>query len=375
MDLGFYEEQQLLQRSARDVLAKECSPAMVRRLHESEKRFSSALWKQMAELSWLGLSFDAKYGGLGADLVTVAALAEELGRACDPTPYLDTVIACGMLLAHFADEAQRARLLPKLVDGSLLVSLAVLEEDACYAPESIRLRAREEQGAYVLRGAKRFVLNVHLCDLLLVAVRTAEPSVSGQGITLLLMDPKSAGIEAVPLRALALGKQFEVRFDEVRVPIENRVGLVDAAWPAIERSVTRTAAIASAMAVGGARRVLEMTVDYVKLRVQFGRPIGAFQAVQHQLANIWTDVETAWLASYEAISLLSEGLAADAQVALAKSWACETFVHTCLTAHQLFGGLGYMWESDLHLFTRKAKDLELAWGTPRFYRKNLAKFL
>jgi len=368
MDLGFDEEQQLLQRSARNVLSKECSPAMVRQLHESEMRFSTVLWKQMAELSWLGLPFDPKHGGLGAE-------AEELGRACDPTPYLNTVVACGMLLANFADGVQQARLLPKLVDGSLLVSWAVLEEDACYAAESIRLQARTEPGAYVLRGAKRFVENAHLCDYLLLAVRTAEPSASGEGITLLLVDPKSAGVTLVPLRSLAHGKHFELRFDEVSVPIENRVGPEGAAWPAIERSVERTAAIACVMAVGGARRVLEMTVDYVKLRVQFGRPIGAFQAVQHQLADMWTDVETAWLATYEAISFLDEGLAAHAQVALAKSWACETFVHTCLTAHQLFGGLGYMWESDLHLFTRKSKDLELSWGTPRSYRKKLAKFL
>lgn len=375
MDLAFNEEQQSLKQSARKFLEKECPPALVRAVEADERGFPRGLWERMAQLEWLGLPFDERYGGLGADLVTLAALVEELGRACDPTPYLPTVVASGLLLQDAASEPLKQEILPRIVRGEGLVTLAVLEADGRYAPESIQLRAEERQGRFVLSGAKLFVENAHIVDSLVVAVRSDKGSDPSQGITLVLVDPKSKGITLTPLHSVGHNKLFEVTFDAVTVSQDRIVGMRDEAWPYLDKAIKRTAAIQCAAAVGGAQRVLEMTVAYAKVRVQFDKPIGSFQAVQHHCANMWMDVETAWLATYEAICQLNEELPADEQIAVAKAWASEAYTRTCLTAHQIHGGVGFMMEYDLQLWTRQAKAMESAWGTPDWYRRQLAKVL
>lgn len=375
MDLGFNEEQQSLKASARKFLEKECPPALVRQIDADERGFPQVLWEQMAQLAWLGLPFEERYGGLGADLVTLAALVEELGRACDPTPYLSTVVASGLLLQDAASEQQKQEILPRITRGEALVSLAVLEADGCYAPESIRMPAEAALGALVLNGVKLFVENAHIVDHLLVAVRTCAEPGQAQGITLLLVDPKSKGISLSRLPSLGQNKLFEVTFEGVAVPRDQVVGPPHDAWPHLARAIKRTAAIQCAAAVGGAQRVLEMAVEYANVRVQFGKPIGSFQAVQHHCANMWMDVETACLATYDAICQLNEGLPADDKIAIAKAWTGEAYTRTCLTAHQIHGGIGFMMEYDLQLWTRKAKAMEADWGTPDWYRRELAKML
>jgi 3-oxocholest-4-en-26-oyl-CoA dehydrogenase beta subunit len=375
VDLGFNEEQQSLKASARKFLEKECPPALVRQVETDARGVPQALWEQMAQLAWLGLPFAERYGGLNADLVTLAALVEELGRACDPTPYLSTVVASGLLLQDAASETHKQAILPRIARGEALVSLAILETDGRYAPESIRLSAAADRGAFVLNGVKLFVEHAHIADHLLVAVRTAAAPDPAQGITLLLVDPKSKGISLSRLDALGPDKLFEVGFDAVAVPREHVVGAAHTAWPQLATTIKRTAALQCAAAVGGAQRVLEMTVDYAKERVQFDKPIGSFQAVQHHCANMWMDIETAWLATYQAICQLNQGQPADEQIAIAKAWTGEAYTRACLTAHQIHGGIGFMMEYDLQLWTRKAKAMEAAWGSPESYRRELARML
>jgi alkylation response protein AidB-like acyl-CoA dehydrogenase len=375
VDLGFTEEQQSLKAYARNFLAKECTPTLLRQLEADMRGFPEALWQQMAQLAWLGLPFEERYGGLGADLVTLAALVEELGRACDPTPYLSTVVACGLLLQDAASETQKQAILPRIARGSAIVSLAVLETDGRYAPGSVGLSAESQRGAFVLNGVKLFVDNAHIADHLLVAVRTTSGTDPASGITLLLVDPKSAGISLAPLPSLGHARLFEVRFEAVTVPQKHVVGTAHHAWPHLAATIKRAAGLQCAAAVGGAQRVLEMAVDYVKMRVQFDKPIGSFQAVQHHCANMWMDVETAWLATFQAICELNEGRPADEQIAIAKAWTSEAYTRACLTAHQLHGGIGFMMEYDLQLWTRQAKAQEAAWGSPDSYRRQLATML
>lgn len=375
MDLEFNEEQRMLKSSAREFLEKECPTTLVRRMEQDEQGYPQELWRKMAELGWLGLPFQEQYGGLGADLITLAALLEELGRACDPTPYFSTVVAGGLTLQDAASQQQKQDILPRVVSGELHLTLAIPEEEGSYTPETIRARAERRGDAFVLNGTKLFVENAHIADYILTAVRTADGPDRSKGVTLLLVDGKSPGLSLTPLSTIAQDKQFEVTLHNVEVPADRVLGQVDEAWPLLSRAIKRSAALQCAMAVGGARRVVEMTVEYVKMRVQFGRPIGTFQAVQHQCANMWMDAEAAWLATYEAIWRLQEGLPADESIALAKAWTGEAYTRTCLTAHQLHGGVGFMQEYDLQLWTRRAKAMELKWGTPLFFRQELAKAL
>jgi alkylation response protein AidB-like acyl-CoA dehydrogenase len=253
-----------------------------------------------------------------------------------------------------------------------MLSLASHEEAVLGRPQGQATVLRETAGGLRLDGRKYFVANAAESDFLLVSAALADTGET----CLALVAPRAAGVELVRLHSLAHPDLYEIRFLDVSLAPEQLLGR-HADLPArLAAAQERTAAFQSAAAVGGARRVLEMALDHARERVQFGKPIGSFQAVQHLLANAWSEVETAWLAAYEAITYLEAGLpGASDKVAIAKCASNDTFVRTCFTAHQVLGGMGYMWETDLHLWTRKAKEIELAQGGIYPCRQRLAASL
>ncbi|QDX81245.1 hypothetical protein B9N43_08325 [Denitratisoma sp. DHT3] len=372
MELDFTPEQQQIKDAVRRFLSRECPPSLVRRMREERIALPRDIWRRMAELGWLGLPFDESYGGSGGDWVTLAALVEELGRACDPTPFADCVLTCGWLLQDLGSEAQKQRWLPPLIEGELMLSLASHEEQALRDAGEPPTTLRKGDGGLRLSGRKGFVENAADADFLLVSAvmdGTGEPC-------LVMVAPRAEGVELIALHSLAHPNLYEVGFRDVALAPDQLLARGPDLPARLTAALDRTAAFQSAAAAGGARRVLEMALDYAKERQQFGKPIGSFQAVQHLLANAWSEVETAWLAAYEAITHLEADLpgAAD-KVAVAKCASNETFVRTCFSAHQVFGGMGYMWETDLHLWTRKAKEIEMACGGIYPYRRRLAASL
>ena len=372
MDLAFNAEQAQVQDAARRFLSRECPPALVRRVRDGAPSHAAALWAGMAGQGWLALPFDEAYGGLGADWVTLAAVLEELGRACDPTPFVDCVVTCGGIIQSVGSDAQKRRWLTALARGKLRVSLAMLESPSESSPGCIETRLESAAAGLRVSGRKLFVECAADADLLLVTAREAG---SGR-LRLVLIDPGAAGIELVRLHSLAHPHLYEVRLDGVAVDAGQVLGEPVDATAQLEAAIQRTAALQSAAAAGGAQKVLEMTVAHARERHQFGKPIGSFQAVQHLLADAWADVETARLAAYEAITELElRGGDADEKVAIAKCASSECFVRTCLTAHQIFGGMGFMWETDLHLWTRKAKEIEISCGGIGHWRRRLAERL
>lgn len=372
MDLAFNAEQAQVQDAARRFLSRECPPALVRRVRDGAPSHAAALWAGMAGQGWLALPFDEAYGGLGADWVTLAAVLEELGRACDPTPFVDCVVTCGGIIQSVGSDAQKRRWLTALARGKLRVSLAMLESPSESSPGCIETRLESAAAGLRVSGRKLFVECAADADLLLVTAREA----GSDRLRLVLIDPGAAGIELVRLHSLAHPHLYEVRLDGVAVDAGQVLGEPVDATAQLEAAIQRTAALQSAAAAGGAQKVLEMTVAHARERHQFGKPIGSFQAVQHLLANAWADVETARLAAYEAITELElRGGDADEKVAIAKCASSECFVRTCLTAHQIFGGMGFMWETDLHLWTRKAKEIEISCGGIGHWRRRLAERL
>lgn len=369
MDLELSQEQAQVKDAARRFLSRECPPELVRRVRESDLAHPRALWSRMAEQGWLGLPLSEAHGGLAADWVTLAVVLEELGRACDPTPFVDCAVTCGWLIQELGSESQRRRWLEPLARGELLVSLAMLEGPCESGPERIEMRLTARGSGILASGRKLFVERAADADLLLVVARDA-----GSGLLrLILVGPRTAGIELVRLHSLAHPHLFEVRFENVLIEADQVLGEPADAEAVLDAAIRRSAALQSAAAAGGAQRVLELTVAHARERRQFGRPIGSFQAVQHMLADIWAEVETARLAAYEAITELElGGAAAEEKVAIAKVASNESFLRTCLTAHQIFGGMGFMWETDLHLWTRKAKEIELAYGGLGTWRRRLA---
>lgn len=374
MDLEFNEQQQMLKASAREFFERECPTTFVRACEESEEGYSPNLWNKMAELGWLGMMIPPEFGGLGGTFTDLAALFEEMGRFVVPSPFSSTVVLCGIPIIEAGTPDQKKFFLPKIAAGEAIMALALTEASAHYTPESVEVSATTDGTDFIINGTKLFIEDAHIANYLLCVVRTNQnPQTSEDGITLLIVDTTSPGISISPLHTTALDKQFEVTFKNVRVTSDNLLGNLDQGWPVIQETLKKAIAMQCAEMVGGAERVLEMTVSYVNNRIQFGRPIGTFQSVQHTCADMAINIDNARLASYQAIYHLDAGLPAEKEIAMAKAWTSPTYKKVAQEAHQLHGGMGFMLEYDLHFWSRRAKSMELKFGVPDDHLEIFAK--
>ena len=373
MNLDFTEEQEMLKTSARDFLTNECPKTLVRELEEDEKGYSPDLWKKMAELGWMGLIIPEEYDGMQMQFLDLVILIEEMGRNIVPGPFFTTVVLGGQTILIGGSEEQKKELLPKLSNGELIMTMAITEPSASYGASGMNLKAQAQGDDYVLSGTKLFVENAHIADLIIVVARTKEGGKAEDGITLFLVDGKSAGLKAEIVPTIADDKLCEVTFNNVKVPKKNIIGAVDKGWP-IAVKVREQAALAKcAEMLGGADAVLEMTVAYVKDRVQYGRPIGAFQVIQHFCSNMWISVDTSRNIIYETAWKISEGIPASMEVAAAKGWLNEAYKFVAERGVQCHGAIGTTRDHDMGLYYRRAMAADLAYGDTDFQRELVAQ--
>jgi len=372
MDLGFDESQQMLKTSAREFLEQECPTSLVRAMEEDERGYTPELWSKIAELGWLGLTLPEQYGGLELSYFDLILILEEMGRAMLPGPFFSTVVLGAMTLMEAGSDAQKQEHLPKVANGETILTMALTEPTATYEPAGVQTTAKANGSDYVLNGTKLFVPDAQIADAMIVVARTTESGDASQGITLFLVDANNSGITITPLKTISGDKQAEVEFKDARVPASAVVGEVDKGWDTVSRILDLAAIGKCAEMLGGADRVLEMTTEYVKERVQFGRPIGSFQAVQHHCANMATDVEGCRYVAYQAAWRVSERLPAEREVAIAKAWVSDAYRRVCALGHQSHGAIGFTKEYDLQLFTRRAKVAEVAYGDTDFHREQVA---
>ncbi len=375
MDFALSEMQEMLKKMARDFLTKECSKQFVREMEEDQTGYSPELWKEMAELGWMALPFPEKYGGSEGSFSDLIILLEEMGRACLPSPFIPTVVLSGLTILDIGSEEQKEKFLPGITKGDLICTLALTEPSDSYAPENIACKATRTGDGYVINGTKLFVSDAHIADYLLVATGSSEASTQESKITLFLIDSKSPGITCTTLKTMACDKQFEVVFDNVPVPAENMVGEEGHAWEGIQRTLQRAAVAKCAEIVGGAEQVLEMTVSYAKERIQFGRPIGSFQVIQHYCAEMVTDIDGSKFNTYKSAWLLDEGLPSSKQVAIAKAWASEAYHRITALGHQIHGTIAFTRDMDVELYVRRAKAAEIAFGDADYHREIIAQEL
>jgi alkylation response protein AidB-like acyl-CoA dehydrogenase len=375
MDLGFSEEQEMLRTTARDFLTNECPAELVKQLAEDEKGYSPEMWKKMAELGWMGLTFPEEYDGMGMTFLDLVVLLEEAGRACLPGPYFSTVVLAGYTIMEAASEEQKKELLTKIANGDLIVTLAVTEPSARYEPDAITVKASPDKDDYVINGTKLFVPDANIADYIICVARTKDGTSPEEGLTLFLVDAKSPGISTTLLKTIAGDKQCEVTFEDVRVPKENIIGELDKGWPVVEKVLEKATVGLCAQMVGGAQKTLDMSVEYAKERVQFGRPIGSFQAIQHYCANMVTDVDGSKYITYEAAWKVSEGLPATMEVSMAKAWVNEAYRRVTLLGHQIHGAIGFCEDHDMPLYFKRAKGSEPTFGDADFHREMVAKQL
>jgi len=373
MDLGLTEEQDMLKTSARDFLQKECPKQLVRQLDESEEGYSPELWRKMAGLGWIGLPFPEEYGGGGGSFLDLVVLLETMGYNILPGPFFSTVVLGGLTILAAGNEEQKKRFLPEIASGGMILTLALTEPSARYDAASVKTTAVVRNGEYVINGTKLFVLDANVADFILCVARTKEATNPENGLTVFLVDTKSPGVKITLLKTLARDKQCEVIFDEVSVPKENMLGELNRGWPTVQGVLQRATVAKCAEMVGGAQAALDMAVAYAKERVQFNRPIGSFQAIQHYCANMVSDVDGSRFVTYKAAWKVSEGLPATFDVAVAKAWTSGAYGRVTLLAHQIFGAIGFTMDHDMHLYYRRAKAGEIMFGDGAFQRAIVAR--
>lgn len=378
MDFSYTKEQRMIQKAARDFLKKECSSDLIRQMEEDDKGFPPALWHKIAELGWLGLIFPVEYEGSGGsflDLIDLVILLQEMGRYLVPIPFLPTVILGGLPILYGGSERQKQEFLPKIVDGKLILSLAFTELEPVYNAAGINLRAIREGDDFLIQGTKLFVPYAHVADYLVCVTRTEEGDKKEDGITLFLIKGKHPGISYTVLKTLAGEKQCEVVFDRVRVSEKDILGEYNKGWEILKKVLQQATIAQCALMVGGAEEVLELTVAHAKNRVQFGRPIGSFQAIQHRCADMKVDLDGARFATYEAAWKMSQGLPCALEVSVAKAWVNRAYNRICAGGHQIHGGVGVMKDYDMELYSRRAKAAEFFLGDTNFHKEIVAEEL
>ena len=369
MDLGLSEEQELLKNTARDFLEKECPETLVREMEEDEKGYSPELWKKMAEQGWQGLLIPEQYGGAGFGYLDLIILIEEFGRALVPGPFISTQVGGVLPLLEGGTEQQKSYALPKIASGETIWTLAYTEPSARFDSEGVALEVKEEGNELVLNGTKLFTRDANVADFMTVVGR--RPGTKGDdGIELVIVNAKQPGVTITALKTIAADKQSEVKFENVRVPNESIIAGGAALLKKIQRKAT---VIECAYLVGLAQMDFEISVQYAKDRIQFGRPIGSFQAIQHKAADMVTDVDGARFIMYRAAWSVDEGEAdADMNVHMAKAWCSEATRRVVAHGQQIHGGIGFTKDYKIQLYFRRQKAAELAWGDADYHRELVA---
>ncbi len=373
MDLRFSEEQEALRNSARKFLQNEFDMESVLKMWEDERGYTEDTWRRMADLGWLGLRIPEEYEGLGLSFVDLAVLVEEMGRVAMPGPFLSTLLAAEAIIDAGSHE-QKEKVLPKIARGESKATLAIFEPAFHYDPRGVRLRAVPEGQAYLLNGTKLFVLDGHVSDLIVLAARTRQSEHPEEGITLFLVDEEVVGVSTQLLRTLDGGrKQCEMVFENVRIPASKVLGEVDRGWPTLRRTLNKGAVALSMEMVGGGQKVLDISVEYAKVRVQFDQPIGSYQAIKHKCAQMMLEVEAARsIAYYAAYTIDVGGQEADIASSVAKVYCSEMYRSAAVEGAQIFGAISLTWEHDIHIYLKRAKMNEFAFGDPACHRELLA---
>ena len=377
MDIGFTEEQELLRDTARKFLDGQCTTKLVREMMATETAVTDAFWRQLAENGWLGIAYPEEDGGSGLGLVDLVVLMEEVGRAVMPGPYPATVLLGGATIAEAGSAAQRGEWLPRIAAGEAKATLAVVEPNARWDAAGITATAREARGGFALSGTKMFVPDAHLADVLVVVARSRDGSTMEDGISLFLVPKNLPGLDIRLLPSVdETRKLCEVRLDNVALPASALLGELHQGWPPLTRVIDRAAVALSAEICGAAQRVLDMTVEYAKLRVAFGKPIGTYQGVKHKCADMLVEIENAKSLTYYAAWAFDEGDAEAAlAVSMAKAAASDAGRKVCAAGIQLHGGIGMTWEHDLQLYLKRAKADEVAFGDASWHRERIARIM
>jgi len=369
MSMAFNEEQDELRKSVRRFLEQKSSSADVRRLMETDEGYDPAVWQQMAEqLGLQGLALPEEHGGSGFGFIEQIVVVEEMGRALLCSPYFSSVVLAGTALVESGDDAAQKDLLPGIADGSTIATLAWVENPSDWTVDGISATAKRSGDGYTIDGKKTLVLDGHTASLILVVAK------ADGGPSLFAIDASAAGITRRKLDSLDMTRKLASL--ELSGTPARLIGNEGDAVGIMEGTLRLAIVALAAEQVGAAQKCLEMSTEYAKLRVQFGRPIGSFQAIKHKCADMLLEVESARSAAYYAAWAAADGTDELPVVAsLAKAYCSDAFASAATENIQIHGGIGFTWEHDAHLYYRRAKSSEQFLGSATLHRELLAQQL
>ncbi|MGD0378543.1 MAG: acyl-CoA dehydrogenase family protein [Acidimicrobiales bacterium] len=369
LDLEFTPEQDMLRETMRKVCATSSPLSVVRELEDDPVGYSTELWKQMGELDLIGLLLPEDHGGSGMTALEGVVVYEELGRALAPTPHFVTAVLCGGALARAGSVEQQAQWLPAIASGAAILTPAWFEPENSCGPTGVQLWAEKDGDGYRLTGTKRHVPFASSAAALVVLARTGERPTD---VDLFLVDLVTEGLAVHQQLTVASDAQFQVTFDGVRVAESARIGAPGSGWATWDAVMHDGCILLAAQAMGGAHQALDITVQYAKDRQQFDKPLGAFQAIAHYLADAVTAVDGGTTLVHEAAWARAEGRSVATLAPMAKLFACRTYRDVTAMAQQVFGGIGFTVDFDIQLYFRRAKALQVSWWDTRYLEELVA---
>ncbi|HEY5110567.1 MAG TPA: acyl-CoA dehydrogenase family protein [Acidimicrobiales bacterium] len=369
LDLTFSPEQDMLRETVRGVVATTSPLSVVRELEDDPTGYSPELWKQLAHLDLIGLQLPEEFGGSGMGTLEGVVLYEEFGRAIAPSPHFVSSILSGGALARSGSQEQKQAWLPGIVSGEAILTPAWLEPENSSRATGVQVRAVPDGDGWTITGVKRHVAFASSASRLVVLARTGD---APEDVDLFLVDPADPGVTLTQQLTIASDAQYQVELAGVRVTEADRIGRAGTGWSTWSEVMHEGIILAAAQAVGGAQYALQITVQYAKDRKQFDKPLGAFQALAHYLADGATTVDGAEVLVHEAAWARAEGRSVAKLAPMAKLYACQTFRDVTAMAQQLFGGIGFTVEFDIQLYFRRAKQLQLSWWDPRTLEELIA---
>jgi alkylation response protein AidB-like acyl-CoA dehydrogenase len=372
VNFAFSEEQDQLRDAVRRFLDSKSPSSEVRRLMETTEGYDPAVWSQMAnELGLQSIHIPEEYGGQGFTFVELAIVLEEMGRVLLCAPYFSSVVLAADAIMNAGTDAQKSELLPGIASGETIATLAFTEPNGRWDASGIEMEASGSGDSSTLSGTKMFVIDGHLANLVVVVARTAGSS-GEDGISFFAVDGDAEGLTRTPLATMdQTRKQARLDFENVAA---RPIGALGSAWPALSKTLDQAAVGLANEMVGGAQKVLEMSVEYAKVRVQFGRPIGSFQAIKHKCADMLLEVESGKSAAYYAAWAAAEdNEELPVAASLAKAYCSDAYFHAAAENIQIHGGIGFTWEHDAHLYFKRAKSSEILLGDATYHRELLAQ--
>ena len=374
LDLNLTESEQMLRAAALDFMRRDAPKEVVQKLQDTDTGTTDQLWKTAADLGWLGIIIPEEYGGTGNPLTSAGVLFEALGTGPLPGPFFNSGILGSLIILEAGSEEQKKATLPAVAEGKQILTLALTEPEYSWEPRGVQTTATRKSDGFVLSGVKLFTMDAGAATQFIVAARTAQGN-GANGISLFLVDSKAKGVSVRRVPGFLTGRTFEVKLGSVEVPRSALLGEQGQGWEPLQQAFAKAIPVLCAYKVGGAQTVFEMTLEYSRVRVQFGMPIGRFQRVQDMIIEQVDHVDAARWTTYEALWKLDTQRPYTESVHLAKAVTSQAYWDVVTLAHRVFSGISYSKEHAVSFHTRASRSLYNYLGEPAYHRQKLGQLI